>query len=189
MRSAAVLLFLATMAVAHAQYPYTYPYSPGPYAPPPPAAPGPYGQPPPAALEPPASLAQAMLAAHNAVRASVGDPPLTWSPRLAAFAQGWANRLIETGTFAHRPDNSYGENLYAITGGTASPEQVVAAWADEARDYDIRSNTCTAMCGHYTQIVWRATQDVGCAVAADPGREVWVCDYNPPGNVIGFRPY
>ena len=40
-----------------------------------------------------------------------------------------------------------------------------------------------------TQFVWCKTHAVGCAVATDPRREVWVCNYDPPGNVIGYRPY
>jgi uncharacterized protein YkwD len=135
------------------------------------------------------SMSQAMLDAHNGVRARVGVTPLVWSDQLAAVAQGWANHLIATNAFSHRPNNRFGENLYAITGGTASPANVVGMWADEARGYDIRSNTCSGVCGHYTQIVWRETRAVGCAVVANPYREVWVCDYDPPGNVIGYRPY
>jgi pathogenesis-related protein 1 len=45
------------------------------------------------------------------------------------------------------------------------------------------------MCGHYTQIVWRNTKAVGCAVGGKGAREVWVCDYDPPGNYVGQRPY
>jgi pathogenesis-related protein 1 len=135
------------------------------------------------------SMSQAMLDAHNAVRARVGVPPLVWADQLAAVAQGWANHLIATNAFSHRPNNRFGENLYMIAGGTASPANVVGMWADEARGYDIRSNTCSGVCGHYTQIVWRETRAVGCAVVANPYREVWVCNYDPPGNVIGYRPY
>ena len=29
----------------------------------------------------------------------------------------------------------------------------------------------------------------GCAVATDRRREVWVCNYDPPRNVAGYRPY
>ena len=135
------------------------------------------------------SMAQAMLDAHNAVCARAGVPPLVWSDQLAAVAQGWANHLIATNAFSHSPNNRFGENLYMITGWTASPANVVGMWADEARGYDIRSNTCSGVCGHYTQIVWRETRAVGCAVVANPYREVWVCNYDPPGNVIGYRPY
>jgi pathogenesis-related protein 1 len=137
----------------------------------------------------PASYAQAMLDAHNTVRARVGVLPLVWSTQLADVAQDWANHLIATGGFAHRPDNRYGENLYTISGGTASPAQVVGYWADEARGYDVRTNTCRGVCGHYTQVVWAKTRAVGCAVGRDTRREVWVCNYDPPGNVVGYRPF
>ena len=130
-----------------------------------------------------------MLRAHNAVRARVGMPPLGWSRQLAAVAQNWADTLLRTGRFAHQADNRYGENLYEISGAAAWPAQVVAAWADEARDYDVRTNTCRGECGHYTQIVWRTTRFVGCAAAGDSERQVWVCEYDPPGNVIGYAPY
>jgi hypothetical protein len=93
------------------------------------------------------SMSKAMLDAHNAIRARVGVPPLVWADQLAAVAQGSANHLIATNAFSHRPNNQFGENLYAITGGTASPAEVVGMWADEARDYDIRSNTCSGVCG------------------------------------------
>ncbi len=183
MRAVAILPFLASLAAAQAQYPSGYPGYPGYGAPVAPPAPS-Y-----ATNGAPASLARAMVEAHNAVRARVGDPPLIWSAQLAAVAQDWANRLVATGTFAHRPDNRYGENLYAISGGAASPGQVVATWAGEGRGYDPSRNTCAGVCGHYTQIVWRSTRSVGCGVATDPEREVWVCDYDPPGNLVGFRAY
>ena len=142
----------------------------------------------PAAPEP-SSLSRDMLAAHNAVRARVGVPPLTWSDRLAAHSQKWADTLLARKQFIHRPNSTYGENLFEITGARASPSQVVNAWAAESRDYNYASNRCSGLCGHYTQIVWRDTKAVGCAVARGKGREVWVCNYDPPGNWAGKRPY
>jgi pathogenesis-related protein 1 len=130
-----------------------------------------------------------MLAAHNAVRLRVGMAPLAWSSVLAASAQEWANVLLARRQFVHRPNSTYGQNLYEITGATASPAKVVNVWAWESRNYDYSSNRCRGVCGHYTQIVWGDTKEVGCAVARGRGREVWVCDYNPPGNWIGKRPY
>ena len=130
-----------------------------------------------------------MLDAHNAVRARLGITPMIWSDELATVAQDWANHLIAANAFSHRPNNRFGENLYAITGGAASPAEAVGMWAEEARGYDIRSNTCTGVCGHYTQIVWRQTRAVGCATAANSYRQVWVCNYDPPGNFVGYRPY
>lgn len=135
------------------------------------------------------SLAREMLAAHNGVRARVGMAPLAWSDPLAGRAQEWADSLVARGQFAHRPNSGYGENLFEITGARATSSQVVNAWAEEVRDYDYRSNKCRGVCGHYTQIVWGDTKEVGCAVARRGAREVWVCDYDPPGNWAGKRPY
>lgn len=130
-----------------------------------------------------------MLDAHNAVRRSVGTPPLVWSDGLAERARDWADTLLARGQFSHRPNGKYGENLFEIMGAAATPMQVVNDWASEAHDYDYRSNKCRNVCGHYTQIIWAGTREVGCAVAGGRGREIWVCNYDPPGNWVGERPY
>ncbi len=130
-----------------------------------------------------------MLAVHNAVRAHLRIAPLVWSNRLAERSQDWADTLLARRQFVHRPNSSYGENLFEIRGAIASPEQVISAWGGESREYDYKSNKCRGVCGHYTQIVWRDTKEVGCGVARGGGREIWVCDYDPPGNWVGQRPY
>jgi uncharacterized protein YkwD len=135
------------------------------------------------------SLAREMLAAHNAVRSKAGVPALVWSETLAGVAQEWADRLIAERRFDHRPKSKYGENLFRLNGGRATPQRVVDRWASEAANFDYKANRCNGECGHYTQVVWRATKEVGCAVGRGGGREVWVCEYAPPGNYVGQRPY
>lgn len=130
-----------------------------------------------------------ILAAHNAIRDRVGVPPLIWSNQLASRAREWAGHLLEGRQFYHRPNSNYGENLFAVTGAAASAAEVVQDSASESRDYNHHWNACRGVCGHYTQLVWRDTREVGCAVASDARREVWVCNYNPPGNWVGQRPY
>jgi uncharacterized protein YkwD len=137
----------------------------------------------------PFALSHQMLEAHNAVRSRVGVPPLAWSNQLAARAQDWANYLLAKRQFFHRPNSRFGENLFEVRGAAATPAEVVDDWASESREYNHRSNLCRGVCGHYTQIVWRNTQEVGCAVARAGEREVWVCNYSPPGNWVGERPY
>jgi pathogenesis-related protein 1 len=137
----------------------------------------------------PYSLSKDMVAAHNSVRTAVKVGPLAWSDKLAAVAQEWADHLLAKNEFAHRPNSRYGENLFEVDGGQVSAGQVVEDWASEAREYDYHLNHCTGVCGHYTQLVWRDTRDVGCAVARGGGREIWVCNYDPPGNVVGRKPY
>jgi uncharacterized protein YkwD len=130
-----------------------------------------------------------MLAAHNAVRSRLKIPPVRWSARLADRAQGWADRLLVEKRFSHSRDSAHGENLFETVGAPASPAQVVHAWDSESQYYDYASNKCRKVCGHYTQIVWATTKEVGCGVARDSKREVWVCNYDPPGNWTGKRPY
>jgi pathogenesis-related protein 1 len=135
------------------------------------------------------SLADSILAAHNAVRQRVGVPSLAWSESLAAFAFEWADYLAAHHEFVHRRDSLYGENLFEITGGSATPAEVVSDWAAESKNYEYSSNACHGVCGHYTQIIWRDTKRVGCAAARSGRTEVWVCNYDPPGNYVGKRPY
>ncbi|MDB9314262.1 pathogenesis-related family 1 protein [Spirulina sp. CS-785/01] len=132
-----------------------------------------------------------MLAAHNKWRAKVGVPPVQWSPTLANYAQEWAETLIRENSFEHRQNSNYGENLATASGQQLSPERVVDMWGNEVEYYDYATNSCTPgeMCGHYTQVVWEDTKEVGCGMARNENREVWVCNYNPPGNYVGQRPY
>jgi uncharacterized protein YkwD len=117
-------------------------------------------------------------------------PDLVWDEELAGVAQAWADACV----FEHST-NEFGENLYAGT-GTPSIQDAVTAWAGEVADYDYDSNGCSGVCGHYTQIVWRDTARVGCAfadcetlVGAGFGGRYWVCNYDPPGNFVGEKPY
>lgn len=145
----------------------------------------------PFALEsrPQLSLASEFVGAHNGYRNELGLPRLAWSPQLAARAQQWAEYLIKTGSFGPRRDGIFGENLYEISGGFSSPATVVAAWMSEGRNYNRSTNTCSARCGHFTQVIWRETRLLGCGMARNRTREVWVCNYDPHGNVQGERPY
>lgn len=142
-----------------------------------------------ARVHPQSLLAREVIAAHNSVRSRIGVPPLVWSDRMAMLAQNWANTLLVNGAFQHRPNNPYGENLFESGGFDATPFYVVNAWAAEAANYRYATNTCFGVCGHYTQVVWRDTRAVGCGVARDGRREIWVCNYTPFGNIIGERPY
>jgi uncharacterized protein YkwD len=127
--------------------------------------------------------------AHNAERKKVGVPPLRWSRALARHAQTWADELAADGcALEHRRDDPYGENLY-WSSASSSAAEVAATWAAEAKGYDHRKNSCKGTCGHYTQMVWSATRTLGCGAARCGDGEVWVCNYDPPGNVVGQSPY
>lgn len=141
-----------------------------------------------AAPEPAAVSGSAdLLAAHNEHRAKHCAPPLTWSNDVARAAQGWADRLARDCSFQHS-GSRYGENLWAGTDGAFSTREVVAAWYAEAAKYDFRRPGFSMSTGHFTQLVWVATRRIGCGTATCKGNRIWVCNYDPPGNVEGqFR--
>jgi len=141
-----------------------------------------------------------MVAAHDAARAGVRPAPGTplpamhWDAAAAAAAQAWADQC----RFSHSAAG-YGQNLYASAGsGYPAPQAAVGSWMSEAASYDYASNTCSGTCGHYTQVVWRTSTGLGCGIKAcstnSPfgGFRDWylvVCNYSPPGNYVGQRPY
>lgn len=133
-----------------------------------------------------------LLAAHNAYRADLGLPPLRWSDQLAAKAQEWAEHLVEIGQLEH---SGPGQNLAMAASGTQSLTQLVDLWGSEQADFtngdfpDISTTGNWMDVGHYSQLVWKATTEVGCGVADGNGSEFLVCDYDPPGNVMGERAF
>lgn len=144
------------------------------------------------------SLPEEMLALHNSERAQVGVPPLSWSETLASDAQRWANHLAATGQFAHagsdeNPDS--GENLAAGGAGSFTAAQLAQLWADEKAYFrygnfpELSTDGNWATVGHYTQVIWRNTTEIGCALATGSGSDYLVCRYNPPGNYSGQAPY
>lgn len=141
-----------------------------------------------------AELRSAMLAVHNAARTEVRIAPLTWSDTLAEGARVHARWLAETNKFQHSK-TEFGENLWAGSPGSYSYEQMAGAWVDEKRYYlDAPSpkNSSTgnwADVGHYAQIVWANTTQVGCATAIGASFEYLVCRYSPPGNYSGQKAY
>ena len=62
---------------------------------------------------------------------------------------------------------------------------VIAMWYDEVKRYSFASGGFSMKTGHFTQLVWRGTREVGCGVAHCKDLDVWVCQYAPPGNVQG----
>lgn len=141
-----------------------------------------------------------MLDAHNRLRRSeeVWLPDLTWDVALERYAQAKADYLahFNGGALDHNagPLNpGWGENLFWCSNPAYYPPDAVQSWYDEKPDYSWSMNRCRpgCMCGHYTQIVWKNTLRVGCAAAFCPngGGIVLVCNYDPPGNWVGERPY
>lgn len=136
------------------------------------------------------------LEAHNQARAAVEVDPLKWNHALAKSA----NTLVKYQSeqmgcqFATLyGNNEYGINQMWASGTRMTPYRVVNAWVNENKYYDYDTNTCVPdhKCGVYTQVVWKNSQELGCAQATceDLNTSITICFYSPPGNYEGQRPY
>jgi len=144
----------------------------------------------------PSSQIQEILDAHNKYRAAVGVPPLQWSDTLAAGAQQWADQLASTGQFQHSGAPGVGENLAQGSPPNAfSATQLVDMWGNEKQYFtggvfpNVSSTGNWEDVGHYTQVVWRNTTQVGCGIAVGNGNIVMVGRYSPEGNIDGETVY
>ena len=125
---------------------------------------------------------QALLSLHNSYRAQHCVPALTWSAELAASAQRWADNCWIAHDF-HR--GHIGENL--AWGGDRSASSAVDAWYKEVEDYNYSKPGFVTGIGHFTQMIWRNSKQLGCGVAKCYLGTVrlWVCRYAPTGNWAG----
>ena len=123
-----------------------------------------------------------VLTMHNRLRAQHCTPPLKWSQRLAGVAQAWAERCV----FEHS-SNDLGENLAAGTAGAFTAESFVQDWYSEVTSYDFATGQSTdgQAVGHFTQVIWAGTTELGCGIARCGGQDIFVCNYSPPGNYVG----
>uniref|UniRef100_A0A8C8S062 ShKT domain-containing protein n=1 Tax=Pelusios castaneus TaxID=367368 RepID=A0A8C8S062_9SAUR len=130
---------------------------------------------------------------HNALRRGVMPNAtnmlrMEWSPEAAQNAKNWANEC----TLSHSPPErrkttgDCGENLY-MSSAPSSWSDAIQSWYNEVEDfkYGIGATRPMAVTGHYTQVVWYKSYQIGCAIAFCPDREYsyfYVCHYCPPGN-------
>lgn len=141
-----------------------------------PLPPGPNPMPTPA----PVPVPTVWEAIHNDYRCPHGVQPLKWNQDLANEAQAWVNRC----QWGHDPNNRlHGENL--ALGQGLSAEKAMQLWYDEGKNYPYGAPTPPHELMHFTQMVWKRTSQVGCALAQCPMGNYYACRYSPPGNYIG----
>ena len=142
---------------------------------------------------------------HNVLRAREGAnnmERMTWNDFLASTAAGWAAGCNWKHGQPPLGDNptytSMGQNLYATTGSVMNLTAAIQhGWYDEKQYYDYDTQGCSHVCGHYTAVVWATSRHVGCgyhlceSLAGSGFTEALylVCNYGPPGNYAGLKPY
>ena len=132
----------------------------------------------------------ATLATHNKYRRMHGVEEMVWDQKVAKFSQKWCNYLRDTGSFKHSQGSGYGENLYLRTGSNSDKidagEGAVTGWYNEISEYEFNSPGFSFATGHFTQVVWKTSTRLGCAVSqkkeSSYTKSYVCCNYSPPGN-------
>lgn len=121
------------------------------------------------------------LRKHNEYRARHDTPPLRLSVPICREAQAWAQTLAAENVMRSRGRARYGENIYSIKAAVVQGSMPVEAWYSEVDQY---KGQYTPGTGHFTQIVWVASVELGVGVARSRTGEVYVvANYYPPGNI------
>ncbi|XP_023341668.1 protein PRY1 [Eurytemora carolleeae] len=133
-------------------------------------------------------FAKKSLEEHNKFRRKHGVPPLTLNKEMCMYSQEWAEYLIAENRFQHRTDHKYGENIFTSWSSRPKkpdPKVPVQSWYDEIKKYQFGSEPQSSGTGHFTQVVWKESSELGVGVASKDGRVIVVANYNPPGNFMG----
>ncbi|XP_059909967.1 Golgi-associated plant pathogenesis-related protein 1-like isoform X1 [Gadus macrocephalus] len=131
------------------------------------------------------SFQQEFLTTHNIYRQMHQSPPLTLSTDLNKSAQSWADHLLDSGIMQHS-GSGVGENLYCMSSSAPinlTGKEAVESWYEEVKDYDYNRPGFKGNTGHFTQVVWKETTEVGVGLATDGKRVFVVAQYRPAGNV------
>ncbi|KAJ3026683.1 hypothetical protein HDV00_011694 [Rhizophlyctis rosea] len=138
---------------------------------------------------------------HNKARQAVNKqygsnmPNLTWSDSLASKACACAQTNADKDQLKHC---SVGENLWKSNKHIDSTRAITGSlysWVNEEKPYydageDISRDMATLeRYGHYTQVVWKDTKQVGCCIRQGAYGTVVDCRYNPVGNYVGESAY
>ncbi|KAK0178409.1 hypothetical protein PV328_002359 [Microctonus aethiopoides] len=130
------------------------------------------------------------LETHNFYRARHGVPPLRLNKQLCKTSQDWANILATKGRLEHRANIEYGENLYCMW--SSNPNSIVNGdepvndWYAEETQHQYNKEPTTLKTGHFTQVVWQSSTELGVGMARNRNGEIYVvCNYNPAGNFLG----
>lgn len=130
-------------------------------------------------------VSQEALSRHNTYRSKHDVPDLAWSDGLASSAQEWAD-----GCRIPMVHSGAGENLAY---GFGSIGAAIDAWYNEVDKYDYDNPGFSGETGHFTQIVWKSTQRLGCAAGncPDVNGGYYVCQYGkctermaPPSSLL-----
>jgi uncharacterized protein YkwD len=132
---------------------------------------------------------QSALDAHNKYRRKHHVGNLVLSKDLCNIAQKYAETMARTGNFAHSRGKyngkNMGENLFACYGIKITGKMMTDDWYNEVSQYNFNNPGFVSGTGHFTQVVWKGSREVGFGFAqARDGYYYGVANYYPAGNYL-----
>uniref|UniRef100_A0A8R1TW65 SCP domain-containing protein n=1 Tax=Onchocerca volvulus TaxID=6282 RepID=A0A8R1TW65_ONCVO len=154
----------------------------------------------------------AILTRHNVYRGKHGAGLLKVNSELERTAEIWAHHLASRADcLIHDPSKKFGENLFYYATNLLPDEETMAlmtvqSFYLEAYGYNYKTHHHLDYnrTGHFTQLVWKSTTQMGVGVAMRrfSGHRVNSCQpdfpstliyvvvkYDPPGNILDMKNY
>ena len=129
-----------------------------------------------------------ILTNHNYHRKRHQVDELERNSEIEQVAQSYSEYLASIETMKHSGNGKYGENLYncwSSNGICITGEKASQMWYDEVKQYNFNNPGFSGGTGHFTQLVWKGSKQIGCGVACSINNKCYVtCNYYPPGNVL-----
>ncbi|XP_017289457.1 Golgi-associated plant pathogenesis-related protein 1-like [Kryptolebias marmoratus] len=125
------------------------------------------------------------LDTHNMYRAMHKASLLTYNSELCTNAQEWADHLLKEKKLGHSPTKD-GENVYYFSSTVCAKQkgnEAVDSWYSEIKDYDFNNPGFKSGVGHFTQVVWQSSTELGVGVATNGNTVFVVGQYRPAGNI------
>ncbi len=131
-----------------------------------------------------------LLKQHNSYRKKHSAGSLKTNSQLEGIAQEYSKKLAKKGTLTHSGSKfngeNMGENLYMSWGmSSVSGKHVTDEWYNEIKLYDYKKPGFSEETGHFTQVIWKNTKEMGCGAACEGSTCAVTCNYYPAGNYVG----
>ncbi|KAL3872137.1 hypothetical protein ACJMK2_040088 [Sinanodonta woodiana] len=143
--------------------------------------------------EKPSEFIDDAIKAHNEYRKLHGVGPLKHAKDLSKYAQNWAEHLAATNSFQHSDCTHKGERIgeniackWSSSGEDYTGKDATAVWYSEISKHDFTEEPRSTGTGHFTQVIWKESKEMGIGKAkTSGGKVIVVANYRPAGNLVG----
>lgn len=108
--------------------------------------------------------------------------------RTSTISSGAFDNLIKTHSCAilYKLCNFNYVNCSSDPSHVVHGKDAVDAWYDEINQHTFGVEPKTTGTGHFTQVIWLDSKELGVGVSKNSKGQVFVvCNYDPPGNYVG----